>query len=52
MKKLSSAWLITSLIILPCVLDMENGWCCLFIMANIIASFLVFRKYNPEYINH
>lgn len=51
MKKFSSVWLIVSLFVLPCVLNMENGWCCLIIIANLIGSFLMFRRHNPEYIN-
>ena len=49
MKDFSAIWLITSMVILPCVLDMENGWCLVFIMANIIASFLVFKRQNREH---
>ena len=51
-KKLSSAWLMISLFVLPCTLDLESGWCCLFIMGNLVASFLTFKKHNPEYINN
>lgn len=52
MKKFSSVWLIVSLFVLPCVLNLENAWCCLVTMGSIIVSFLLFRKHNPEYINH
>ena len=41
MKAISSLWLIVSLVVLPCTLNMENGWCCLFIMCNVVASFLL-----------
>lgn len=37
--------------IMPCVLNLENKWCLLFLIGNIIGSFLTFRKHNPEYIN-
>jgi len=50
MKKLSSIWLMTSLVILPCVLDLERLGCVIFIMANLIGSFLLFKKHNPENI--
>ena len=52
MKAISSLWLIVSLFVLPCTLDLENGWCCLFIMCNLFASFLTFKRYNPEFINN
>lgn len=52
MKTISSLWLIVSLVVFPCTLNMENGWCCLFIMGNLVASFLTFKKHNPEYINN
>ena len=50
MKAISSLWLIVSLFVFPCTLDLENGWCCLIVMVNLIVSFLAFRHYNPEYI--
>lgn len=52
MKAISAVWLIVSLFVMPCVLNVENLWCCVLIVANAIPSFLVFKKYNPEYINH
>ena len=52
MKKFSSIWLIASIAILPCVLDMENLWCCLIIAVSLVLSFRSFRKHNPEYIIH
>ena len=50
MKTFSAIYLIVSLFVLPCTLNLESGWCCLFIMVNVILSFLTFRHYNPEYI--
>ena len=29
MKRFSQIWLAGSIGVLPCVLNMENGWCCL-----------------------
>ena len=52
MKAFSSLWLIVSIAVLPCVLNLEKLGCCLFIMANIVCSFLLFKKHNPEYIIH
>ena len=51
MKRFSQIWLAGSITVLPCILNLENGWCCLIIIANLIGSFLMFRKHNPEYIN-
>ncbi len=50
MKTFSNIWLIASIAILPCVLDLERLGCVIFIMANLIGSFLLFKKYNPENI--
>ncbi len=50
MKAVSSLYLITSMFVMPCVLNLENLWCCLFVVVNIVASFLLFKKRNPEYI--
>ena len=50
MKDFSAIWFIVSMVVLPCLLNLENGWCLLFLMVNIIASFLVFKKHNPEYV--
>lgn len=52
MKVLTSLYFIASIFVLPCTLNLENGWCCLFIMGNLVASFLTFKKHNPEYINN
>lgn len=52
MKTFSAIYLIVSLCIMPCTLNLENGWCCLFIMVNVLAAFLTFKHYNPEYINN
>ena len=49
-KKLSSAWLIVSLFVLPAVLDLENAWNILFIMANVVLSYKVFTHHNDEYL--
>jgi 3-hydroxymyristoyl/3-hydroxydecanoyl-(acyl carrier protein) dehydratase len=51
MKDFTALWFITSMFVMPCVLNLENLWCLLIVMSNIIASFLAFRKHNPEYIN-
>lgn len=52
-KKLSSAWLIVSLFVLPAILNLENGWCLVIIMANILGAILTFTRHNGEYfINH
>ena len=51
MKKFSSVWLIVSLFVLPCTLELENAWCILFILANWWGSFRTFKRHNPEYIN-
>ena len=51
MKTFSAIWLIISMFAMPCILNLENLWCLLIVMSNIIASFLTFRKHNPEYIN-
>lgn len=50
MKTFSSICLIVSLFVLPCILDLENIWCCLTIVVCAVASLLVFKHYNPEYI--
>ena len=50
MKTFSAIYLIVSLIVLPCTLNLENLWCCLFIMVNVMVSFALFLKYNPEHI--
>lgn len=52
MKAISSVWLIVSLFVMPCTLNIERIGICLFVLANIVLSFLLFRKHNPEYINH
>lgn len=49
-KKLSSAWLIVSLFVLPAVLDPENAWSLVFIMANVLGAFLTFTRHNGEYL--
>lgn len=51
MKDFTALWFIASMFVMPCVLNLENLWCLLIVMSNIIASFLTFRKHNPEYIN-
>ena len=50
MKTFSAIYLIFSFFVLPCTLNLENGWCLLFILANVVGSFLTFKHYNPEYI--
>lgn len=50
-KTLVMIWLVVSLFIMPAVLDLENGWVLVFIMTNVIASFLTARKVTPEIFN-
>lgn len=50
MKTFSAMYLIVSFFVLPCILNLENLWCCFFIMINVMVSFVLFLKYNPEYI--
>ena len=50
MKVLTTLYFIASIFVLPCTLNLENDWCCLVVMVNLIVSFLAFRHYNPEYI--
>ena len=50
MKTFSSICLIVSIFVLPCILNLENGWCCLTIVVCAAVSFLLFKRYNPEYI--
>ena len=50
MKAITTLYFIASIFVLPCTLNLENGWCCLIVMVNLIVSFLAFRHYNPEYI--
>ena len=50
MKAISTLYFIGSIFVLPCTLNLENAWCCLLIMVNLIVSFLIFRHYNPDYI--
>ena len=51
MKDFSAIWLIVSIFVLPCILNLERLDCLIIVMVNIIASFITFRKYNKEYIN-
>lgn len=50
MKTFSSICLIVSLFVLPCILNLENGWCCLTIVVCAVVSFLLFKRHNPGYI--
>ena len=50
MKTFSAIYLIVSFFVLPCILNLENGWCLLTIAVNVLVSFLLFYKHNPEYI--
>lgn len=52
MKTISSLMLIGSMFVLPCILNLEKLICCVVTVAAIAVSFALFRKYNPEYINH
>ena len=52
MKVISSFWFMLSVFVLPCTLNLEKIECCLFVLANIAFSFLLFKKHNPEYIIH
>jgi hypothetical protein len=52
MKRFSQIWFAGSIAVLPCILNLENVWCCLILAASIVLSFRSFRKHNPEYIIH
>ena len=52
MKRFSQIWLAGSITVLPCILNLENGWCCLILAASIFLSFRSFRRHNPEYLIH
>lgn len=52
MKALSNIWFIASLFVMPCTLNLERLGVCAFVIANIVLSFLLFKKHNPEFINH
>lgn len=51
MKTLSSIWLILSLFVMPCTLNLEKIGCIVFVAINIGAAFYTFKKYNSEYLN-
>ena len=48
LKGVSSVWMMCALFLFPCILDLERLGCVLFVMANLIAAFLMFKKYNKE----
>lgn len=50
MKTISAIWLIVSLFVLPCILNLEMMGCILFVALNIGGSFYTFKKYNPEFV--
>ena len=52
MKAFSNVWFIVSIVVLPCVLNLGKLGCCVFVMANLVCSFLLFKKHNPEYFIH
>lgn len=49
-KKLSLIWFAGSVFVLPCILDLEKFGCVAAIMASLLLSFRMFKKYNPEYV--
>ena len=50
MKTFSAIYLIFSFFVLPCTLNLEKGWCLVAIVVNVMVSFVLFYKHNPEYI--
>lgn len=49
-KSLSAMWLISALVVVPCILNIEMMGCCIFFIANLVGAFLTFKKYNSEFI--
>jgi hypothetical protein len=50
MKGFSSVLLICALFLFPCILNLEKVGCILFEMALIPIAFVLFKKYNPEFV--
>ena len=50
MKTFTAIYFIVSLFVLPCTLNLENGWCLFIIAVNVLVSFRLFCKHNHEYI--
>lgn len=50
MKTFSAIYLIVSVFVLPCILNLEMLGCCFFIMVNVMIAFALFCKHNPECI--
>jgi len=48
MKKFTSFYLMASFILAWC--ESEKWWWYPVVAANLIVSFLLFKKYNPEYV--
>lgn len=48
MRKLMTAWLIVSLFVLPCLLNLEHLGACVFFVANLLASVVANVKCNPS----
>ncbi len=49
-KKLSLIWFAGSVLILPCILDLENFGCLAVITANALLSYRAAKKNNPELV--
>ena len=41
-------WLLFSLVIIPCILDMNNMSACLVYIVNLVLSLFLARKFNPS----
>ena len=51
LKGVSSVWMMCALFLFPCILNLEKLGCVLFVMANLFGAFVMFKKYNREYLN-
>ena len=50
LKGFSSVWMMCALFVFPCILNLEMLGCVLFVMADLVAAFLMFKKFNSEFI--
>ena len=48
MKRISIFWLITSMAIMPSMLNLNNPLVCFFILVNLFLSVRCARKHNPS----
>jgi hypothetical protein len=51
MKQVSTIWLLLALFVFPCILNIESLKVCIFLVIDGLAAYLMFKKYNKEYIN-